>query len=145
MATENANIVGLMLLEEALIQNTESSTVYQEYAVSAVEITTPAFTSGDTIQVGGGGNDRGVATTSTLATLIQNERRDGRTVTIKAAMMARAGYDGTNFYYAANNGITVSAGNLTFIPKQFDESTNGATSTAGMTQPMRLLVRYTLN
>ena len=143
MATVNANIVGLMLNVEALIQNSESSTVTQEYAVSELNITSPAFLSGDTIQIGGGGNDRGQATTATLATLIQNERRDGRTVTIKAAMMIAPGYDGTTYFYTPAAGPTVSSGNLTFVPKQFDEATSVA-GASGITQPMRLIVRYTL-
>jgi len=143
MSTEYASIVGFMLEEEALITNTESSTVYQEYAISAVEFTAPSFSSGDTISVGGGGYDRGASNTATLATLLQNERRDGRTVTIKTAMLARPGYDGTTYYYTGT--LTVSGGNITFVPKQFDEATSVGSTSAGMTQPMRLLVRYTLN
>jgi hypothetical protein len=143
MSTEYAAITGMMLLEEALITNTESGTVYQEYAVSAIEFTAPSFSSGDTIEIGSAGYDRGVANTSSLATIIQNERRDGRTVTIKTAMLARPGYDGTTYYYTGT--LTVSAGNITFVPKQFDEATSVGSTSAGMTQPMRIYVRYTLN
>jgi hypothetical protein len=144
MSTVQANIVGLMLNVEALVQNSESSTLYQEFALSELNITSPAFNSGDTIQIGGGGNDRGQATTLTLQQIIQNERRDGRTVTIKAAMIVQPGYDGTTYFYLPAAGATVSTGNLTFIPKQFDEATSVAGAN-GITQPMRLIVRYTLN
>lgn len=115
-----------------------------EFAWALVAFEMPAFTGSDTGKLGGaGGKDRGVATSDTLATIIQKQRRDGKTVTLKSAMLARPGKQGaTRFYTGA---LVVSAGNLTFTVTIQDEAT-AATAAAGVRdEPLQVLVRYTLS
>lgn len=83
MATRAANLKGIKFLEESA--GAEKGGV----ALVVFDLLNVAFTGGsDTIQLGGGGFDRGVATTNTLAVMIQNQRRDGKTVTITGVAAA---------------------------------------------------------
>jgi len=95
-----------------------------------------AFTGGsDTITLGGAGYENEVATTSTLATMIANRRRDGRTWTLGQVMGAWCGRqasatNGPDFWAQS---AAVSAGNITSIVLM-SASTGGSnvTTTTGM-------------
>jgi hypothetical protein len=86
-----------------------------------ISFTLPAYTaSSDNGQLGGAGFVNGVANTATLATIIQNARRDGKTVTLGAppattvsvAVTVQSGLTGSTQYYPGT--FTVSGGNLLF-------------------------------
>lgn len=133
--------VDSIALEAEGLVNTSGT---QEFGTALVRFEMPAFTGSDTGKLGGaGGKDRGVATSDTLATIIQKQRRDGKTVTIKSAMLAHPGVQaGVRFYTGA---LVVSAGNLTFTVTIQDEST-AATAAAGVRdQPLGVWVRYALS
>ena len=114
MAVRQANIKGIKVLEEPL--GSDKGGV----ALVTFDLVNTVFTGGaDTISLGGGGTDAGVATSATLATLMQNRRRDGRTVTITGVAAASV-FPGSQA--AATNGPAIyaqlaaqAAGNVTSI------------------------------
>lgn len=59
-----------------------------------------------------------------LATAIQNVRRNGKTVTIRSATMARPARNSTTNASVAYKTVALSAPTLTFIPTTSDYSTN---------------------
>jgi nitrogen-specific signal transduction histidine kinase len=139
MATQFAQVDSIKLEAEALAVNSAK----QEFAYAEVAFEMPAYTaSSDSGQLGGGGSDRGVSTSDTLATMIQKTRRDGKTVTVKSAMLARPGKQGATAYYVGT--IAVSGGNVTFEIKQVDESTEIDAANGVHDQPIVMLVRYSL-
>ncbi len=104
----------------------------------------PAYTaSSDSGSLGAGGKDRGTATTDTLATMISKQRRDGKTVTLKSAMLCRPGRQSTTRYYTG--ALTVSSGSLTFNVTQVDESTEIDALSGVRDEPIAILVRYALS
>lgn len=112
MATRAGNIKGIKFLEEPL--GSEKGGV----ALVTFDLVNTVFTGGaDTITLGGAGTDQGVATTLTLAQMIQNRRRDGKTVTITGVAAASV-FPGSQT--AATNGPSIfvqaaaqSGGNVT--------------------------------
>lgn len=114
MATRQANLKGVKFLEEPL--GSEKGGV----ALITFDLLNTVFTGGsDTISIGGGGTDAGVTTSSTLAVLMQNRRRDGKTVTITGVAAASV-FPGSQA--AATNGPLIycqaaatSGGNVTSI------------------------------
>lgn len=107
MATRAANLKGIKFLEEPI--GAEKGGV----ALVVFDLLATAFTGGsDTIQLGGGGYDREVASTDTLAVMIQKQRRDGKTVTITgvAAASVVPGLQGSTLLYV--QAAAVSAGNI---------------------------------
>ena len=87
MAIRQANIKGIKFLEEP--RGSDKGGV----ALVTLDMINPAVAAADTINVGGsagtnGGTDGGTATTATLATLISNRRRDGKTVVITGVAAA---------------------------------------------------------
>ncbi len=107
MATQFGQIKGIKFEREAISGGGTAGNV------CFVTFTLPAYTTGtDTAQLGGGGFDRGAATTLTLAQIIQNTRRDGKTVTLLGAAPVEAGSQGGTLFYAGS--LTPSAGNVTF-------------------------------
>jgi hypothetical protein len=139
MATIQGEVVGIFLEAEALANVSGS----HEFAWAYVAFEMPAYTaSSDDGKLGGGGKDRGATTTDTLATMIQKQRRDGKTVTLKSAMLARPGrQSATRFYTGA---LTVNTGNLTFNITQVDESTEIDAASGVRDEPIGILVRYKL-
>lgn len=111
MATIYGQIKGVKFLRE-----TSGGGTSVGFAV--VTFTMPVYTaSTDNGQLGGGGYDRDVATTDTLQTILQKQRRDGKTVTLQnstngAATLLSAGAQGATEYFAGS--YAVSGGNLTF-------------------------------
>ena len=72
-----------------------------------------AFTQGvDTLQLGGGGFDGNVATTATLATIMQNRRRDNKVVALLSGYGLAPGQQGATTFYAQAG--TVASSNMTF-------------------------------
>jgi len=125
MATRQANIKGIVFLAEPL-----GTTLGGTALVSFDLVSTPYTGGADTIQLGGGGTDQGAVTSATLATLMQNRRRDGKTVTIFAASPGPA----PGAQAAATNGpvlypqsVAVSAGNVTL--NLFSAYTAGSAAT----------------
>lgn len=114
------------------------------FATALVSFEMGAYTaSSDSGQLGGGGKDRGATTTDSLATMIQKQRRDGKTVTLKSAMLCRPGKQGSTRYYTG--ALTVSTGNLTFNVCQSDESTEIDAASGVRDEPIAILVRYALS
>src|SRR6478736_5779999 len=111
MATIYAEIKGIVLASEN-IQGTTGN-------VARIAFELPAYTaSSDNGQIGGGGYDRGTATTDSLVTMIQKQRRDGKTVSLLAvtagggAILCNTGLQGSTQFYAGT--WAVSGSNLTF-------------------------------
>ena len=111
MATIYASVKGIQLLRESIGGGTAQG-------LALVQFTMPAYAaSSDNGKLGAGGYDRGVATTDTLATMIQKQRRDGKTVTLQDAVTGVAatiepGRHGATEFWAAT--FAVSSGSLTF-------------------------------
>ena len=143
MATRFGNVKGIKFLEEPLGANRGGIALVSFDMVGGV-----AYTGGaDTAQLGGGGFENGTATTLTLAQMIQNRRRDGRTVVLDAAMAGPA----PGAQAAATNGPlvnvqtpAVSASNVTL--NLFNAATGGAavtTTTASWDRAATVMVQYT--
>jgi hypothetical protein len=82
-------------------------------AVAEVKFSVPLYdASADNGQLGGGGYIRGASTTNTLVAILQNTRRDGKTVTLRFGMSGEEGFDGTTAIYADT--WAVSGSNMTF-------------------------------
>lgn len=145
MATRAANVKGISFLIEPL--GSEKGGVCEV----TFDLVGVPFTGGaDTITLGGGGTDQGVTTTLTLAQIIQNRRRDGKTVTLTASQVPTtvvpgsqaAATNGPTFY---SQGATVSAGNITSITLNTVAGTGGSavtTTTAAWDRPLGLIVCY---
>jgi len=106
----------------------------------------PAYTAAsDSGQLGGGGTDRNVSTTLTLAQIIQNTRRNGTTVTLQNATCASPG-QGLNASSVETamyvSQPTISAGNLTFNVTSSDLSTEIDAPT-GTDSPIAVMVFFT--
>jgi len=125
MATKYANIKGI-----AEVDDPTGTGLGFCYRVTFDCVGGTVYTGGsDTLSLGGGGTDQGVTTSATLATLIQNRRRDNKTVTIQQAMSGPAGgqaaaTNGPLIYTQSN---TVSAGNVTC--NLFSAATSGSAIT----------------
>lgn len=111
MATIYASVKGISLLRESIGGGTAQG-------VALITFTMPAYAaSSDAASLGAGGYDRGTATTDTLATMIQKQRRDGKTVTLQnatngVAMCVEPGKHGATEFWAST--FAVSSGSLTF-------------------------------
>lgn len=143
MTTRSANVKGIDFLAEPL--GSDKGGV----AIVTFDLLSTAYTGGsDTIQIGGGGYDGEVATTSTLATIMSNRRRDGKTVTLTGA----GGTVAPGAQAAATNGPTiyaqaaaVSSGNIISITLQ-NAATSGSnvtTTTAAWDRALQIAVTYT--
>lgn len=140
MATIYGAILGIKLLSESVEGGTGS--------VAEVTFELPAYTaSADNGQLGGGGYDRGAANTASLATMIQNQRRDGKTVTlgnpaattVSAGLCAESGKQGATEFWAGT--FTISAGNLLF--NVANTSGTEVDAAAGIyDRPLKVLVSY---
>jgi hypothetical protein len=112
MATIYAAIRGIQSIKEPVSGGAQAA-----YLVS---FTCGAYSAaGDNLQIGGGGTINGVSTSSSLATLIQNQRRDGKTVTlglpaatnVNCAMMVQSGLEASTTYYLGT--FAISSGSIT--------------------------------
>lgn len=138
MATIYGAVLGIKVEQEAVSGGTGG--------VAFVTFTLPAYaTSTDTGKLGAGGYDHGVATTDTLATMIQKRRRDGKTVTLApsyAATMVETGLQGSTQFYVAT--FTTSSGSLTF--KVVDIADSGIDAASGISdRPVTIAVQYRLS
>jgi len=103
--------------------------------------------SADTGKLGSGGTIFGASTSSTLEVILQNVRRDGKTLNIVDCMAGRAGRDGTTSFYADT--VAVSTDDVTFeisdiAGTEIDASgTNGADGIKAI--PMEILVAYDIS
>lgn len=111
MATIYGAIKGIVLLSEN-VQGTVGN-------VALVSFEMPAYVSGsDNGQLGGGGYDRGTATTASLVSMITTQRRDGKTIALLpvaaggGAILETTGLQGSTQFYAGT--WAVSGENLTF-------------------------------
>jgi len=140
MTVQYGEIDGIMLLAEPLVNDGTDL----RYAASLLNFEMPDYNeSTDSGSLGGGGEDRGAATTLTLAQIIQNQRRDGLTVTLLGAILVQPGLEGSTYFYTG--AFTVSAGNLTFSLTEADNST-GLSAAAGVhDQPLGIIVVYSLS
>lgn len=97
----------------------------------------------DTVTIGGGGYDNGVATTSSLVTLLQGRRRDGKTIVLTGAAGALcAGYQGQTPIYpqaAAVSGSNVISITLNTAPSG---GSSQSTTAAGWDKPCMLTLSY---
>ncbi len=114
----------------------------------AIAFTLAAYdASADTGKLGSGGTIHGVATAATLETILQNERRDGRTLNIIAGMPGRPGYDSGTSFYADT--VAVSTNDITFEISDIDGNEIDATGTDGASGikaiPCEILVAYDLS
>jgi hypothetical protein len=100
----------------------------------------------DTVTLGGTGYDDGVATTSTLAVIMQNRRRDGKTVTLTSvgAAIAQGLQAGVGLFPQAG---TIGGGNITGITLN-TAATGGASvssTSAGWDRAAMLAISYVTN
>lgn len=141
MATRFANILGITDLTEP--RGTERTVV----ALVTFDLNGTAYTGGaDTVQLGGGGTDGRQTTALTLAQIIQNRRRDGKTVTIAGGAAGPAGYQSvaTNGPNISAQSVATSGGNVTL--NLFSAAVAGSaitTTSAGWEAPMTIAVSYT--
>jgi hypothetical protein len=125
MTVRYANIKGVKFIEEPRGDNGGILTLV------TFDLDNQAYTGGtDTVSFGGGGYENEVATTLSLAVMLQNRRRDGRTVTIAQAMggwygQQSAATNGPNIYVQSP---TVSGGNITSVTL-FNAATGGSAIT----------------
>lgn len=141
MATQNANVKGIKFMESPRGDNKEG------VAVVTFDLVGAAFTGGtDTIQIGGAGTENGVSTTATLATMLQNRRRDGRTVTLGQVMGGWAGRqaaatNGPDFYVQS---AAISSGNVAsaVLKSAATGGSNVTTTTAAWDVAATILVSY---
>ena len=145
MATRTGNVKSIKFIEEPL--GSDKGGV----ALVTFDLLNTVFTGGaDTITLGGAGTDGGVATTSTLAVLMQNRRRDGRTVTITGVSVASvfpgsqaAATNGPSLYVQA---AAVSAGNIISMTLNTLPGTGGSavtTTAAAWDRAAGIVVTYT--
>jgi hypothetical protein len=138
MATIYGSITGIKLLSEPVCGGVRS--------VAEVTFELPAYiAASDNGQLGGGGFDRGVATTDSLATMISKQRRDGKTVTLPAAtagggaILAESGKHGSTDFFAGT--LAVSGSNITF--NVTDSSGTEIDAASGITdRQLRVMVAY---
>ena len=138
MATIYGSITGIKLLSEPVSGGVRS--------LAEVTFTMPAYTgSTDNGQLGGGGYDRGTATTDSLATMIAKQRRDGKTITLPAAaagggaVLAENGKHGSTDFFAGT--LAVSSSNITF--NLTDSAGTEVDAASGVSdRPIRVVVAY---
>lgn len=112
MTTRNGNIKGIKFLESPRGPDHEG------LLIVTFDLLFTAFTGGtDTIQLGGGGTENGQPTVLTLAQMIANRRRDGRTWTLGQIIGASPGRqlsatNGPDFWAQS---AVLSGGNITSI------------------------------
>lgn len=141
MATRAGNVKGIKFMESPRGDNKEG------IAVITFDLLATAFTGGtDTITLGGAGTENGVATTATVATMLQNRRRDGRTVTLGQVMGGWAGRqaaatNGPDFFVQAP---AISSGNITSITLNSAATggSNVTTTTAAWDAAAAVIVSY---
>jgi hypothetical protein len=109
MAAKSANVKGIAFTDGPYGANNGGIAV-----VSFDLINTASIGGTDTVTLGGGGYDDGVATTLTLQQIMQNRRRDGKTVTITAVggSLAQGLQAGVALFPQAG---TIAGGNITSI------------------------------
>jgi len=114
MTVRAGNVKGIKFIEEPRGANRQGTAL-----ISFDLVNTPYTGGSDTITLGGGGTENEVATTATVATMLQNRRRDGRTVTISQVMggpapgrQLAASLNGPDLYV---QGAALSSGNITGI------------------------------
>lgn len=112
MATRFASIRGVKFLRESVGNGTMVGT-------ALVHCVFPdAYTAAaDNAQLGGGGFDRGTATTDSLQTILSKQRRDGKTVTLQNATVgvaatAQPGKQGATEFWGGT--FAISSGSITF-------------------------------
>jgi len=110
-------------------------------------ITGPYVGGTDTVQLGGGGFDGGIVTTSTLQTIMQGRRRDGKVITLvgTGGSLAPGQQAGVQFFAQVGaTALSASAGNLQL--NLFNAAVGGAVISAGATgvqdRPMFITVNY---
>lgn len=112
MATRYASVRGIRFMRESIGSGTGTG-----FAVVTFEMPDAYTASADNGQLGGGGFDRGAATTDSLQTIISKQRRDGKTVTLQNATVGLAttlqpGKQGATEFWAGT--FAISSGNITF-------------------------------
>ena len=140
MATIYGEVKGIVLLSENINGTTGN--------VALVSFEMPAYEdSADSGKLGAGGYDRGVATTDTLATMIQKQRRDGKTVTLPAttagggAILCNTGSQGGVEFFAGT--FAVTSGSLTFnLTNSAGTEIDAASGVRD--RPISILVAYTV-
>lgn len=143
MATIYGAIRGIKVIQEPVSGGSQGAAL--------ISFTVGAYTAAsDNVQLGGGGSNNGVSTSSTLAQLIQAARRDGKTVTlglpaatnVNAAMMVQSGLQGSTEFYAGN--FAISSGNLTFnVANSSGTEVNAASGVED--RPFQLIVAISLS
>ncbi len=149
MATKTGNVKGIKFVEEPLGANRAGMALISFDVVGGAVYTGGA----DTLQLGSASTstayENGVLSVPalTVATMLQNRRRDGRTVTLTQAM----GGPAPGAQAAATNGpliaaqtVAISAGNITM--NLFSAPTAGSaitTTAAAWDRPCTVMVQYT--
>ncbi len=107
MATIYASVRGIEVQKHHAIDGSNIGSVLVSFTVD--DAYTAASDSGS---IGAGGKFQGVSTTDTLATMIANTLRDGKTITLFDASMAAPGKAGSTWLYVDT--FSVSSGSLLF-------------------------------
>ena len=153
MATKYAVLRGIQLIEEnySLPFGTAASAHAEHIALCTFD--TPAYTAATDkdAMTFSGERDAGVDASPTLATAIQNQTRNGKTVTIRGAVTAHAGLDtaGLAFYayYIGTTGadVNISSGIKVLADNLWASLSTIAAAdqtTAASAQPITLAVAY---
>lgn len=111
--------------------------------VARVRFTLPAYTAAsDTGKLGSGGFIFGTATTDTLETILQNIRRDGKTLNLTGAMQGETGRHGTTEFYADT--AAISTNDVTF--EIADVASTEINAASGISdRPCEILVSYDIS
>ncbi len=144
MTVRQADIKGIKFLEEP------DGAGKGGVAMVTFDLHGVAYTaSADTVKIGTAGWENGVVNTSTLATIMQNRRRDGKTITITGCSAASVA---PGYQAAATNGpllygrlLAVSGGDLQSMTIFDTPLTGGSECTCAASaweRPMSVIVTY---
>ena len=137
MATIYGSVRGIEVLRHHGIDNSNIGSVLVSFTVD------DAYTAAsDNGQLGGGGKFQGASTSLTMAQMIAETLRDGKTITLFDACMVAPGKAGSTLLYADT--FAVATGNLTF--EVCNSASTEQNAASGVTdRPYQIAVSYTAN
>jgi hypothetical protein len=136
MATVFGNVKAISLLKEPYAGGNNGTAVLRVEMGAYVA-------ANDNGKLGGGGSQFDVTTTKTLAAMIQDTRRDGKTVTIRGASRGEPGLQATTRFFADTFSVVDTGANLTF--NLTDIASSEIDAAAGVhDQPIEINVEYSL-
>lgn len=149
MTTEYANILGINWLKH--------SSGEPNFALCLITFEVDStVTSGDTVKLGDAthGTRNGVVTKETLVAMLQDDRRDGQSVTLGTGtasdgliLLAEPGNDGGTVgdFYIKSAATSDTGANITFVPCDSTGTNQSSASSGITTRPFTVCVSVTLS